>query len=324
MGERHSQAYKLHSKVKINGFWDVIPTKAKKLGLKFNGKVYPTLDSLMDDSDIEAVSICSPNVSHFNILKHAIKSRKKILVEKPIVTKSEHCDIIMKLMRKTSARVMVGHTHRFFPCNIALKKILDSGKIGTPRIINTFDYIPGRIKGQKMPPWIKSKKMSGGGILMTDLVHTVDKISWLMNSKIKKVSAPLLSDFITKRKLDDAGMANLWLKNGSMASCVHVCPSPGTWDMSTKIIGTKGEVSLKFAGDLKLYKNKITSINYPHKGNYITHSNAGFYNEIDEFIKSIEEKREPKINYKDGISAVRIILALYKSFMTKKPVSIAN
>ena len=322
MGARHAQAYNLHSKVDIKGFYDVKKSLAKNLALQFKRRIYSTMDSVLDDPEVDAVSICSPNTSHFNALKLAIKSGKNILIEKPIVTTLKHCNIITNLLRKTDLKVMVGHTNRFFPCNLSLKSVLESGRIGDPKIINTFDYMPGRIEGQKMPSWIKMKKVSGGGVFMTDLIHTVDKISWFMDSHIKKVSSPMLSNFITNKNVEDAGIAVLWLENGSVATCVHGCPSPGTYDMSTKIIGTKGEISLKFAEELKVYKKKISTINYPHKGNLLAHFKVGFFAEIDEFVKSINENRVPKVSYKEGIRAVRVILALYESFKTKRPIVI--
>lgn len=324
MGERHACAYKISNKVNIRGFFDTKKPLAKKLSSTFKGNVYSTLDSLIEDDSIDAVNICTPNSFHFEPLQLAIENEKYVLVEKPIVTTEKECSLIEKLMEKSCSKIMVGHTHRFFPCNLALKSLLDSGKIGKPKLINTFDFIPGRIKGQKMPQWIKSKEMSGGGVFMTDLVHTIDRISWFMESPITKALSPFLSDFITKRGLEDVGVAVLWLKNGSLATCVQGCPSAGAWDMSTKIIGAKGEINMEFAGKLELVKEKISSINYSHKGNYLKHSNAGFASEISEFIECVKRDRKPIIDYKHGIKAIRVVLALYESFRKKKPIFIKN
>ena len=258
------------------------------------------------------------------ILKKAIKHEKDVLVEKPIVTTLEHCRSVMKMMRKSSSKVMVGHTHRFYPCNLALKTVLDSGKIGIPKIINTFDYIPGKNPGQKMPQWMKVGKISGGGVFMTDLIHTVDKISWWMESPIEKVFTPMMSNFIAQKGVEDAGIAVIWLKNGSMATCTHGCPSPGEADMAVKVIGTKGEAAMEFGKNLDVYRDSKLPIDYIHKGNLKRHNSSAFDAEINEFVTSILKNRQPKITYKDGIQAVNVILALYKSFKTKRPVLIEN
>jgi predicted dehydrogenase len=320
MGQRHAEAYARHSSVKIGGFFDVQSFLAKKLANSYNTIAYRNLDQIMNDSSINAVSICTPNALHFEMLKSAIESEKNILVEKPIVTTAKQCDSLLRLIRKFASRVMVGHTHRFYPCNLALKSLLDSGRIGKPRIINTFDYIPGRNPGQKMPKWVKQGKISGGGVLMTDFIHTVDKIPWLMSSPIRKVHAHLMSNFISGFGVEDAVVASIELANGAVATCVHGCPSPGAFDMSVKVIGTKGEVDMKFAAELIIIKNRQISINYPYRKKPLEHTKNAFFSEIDEFVQSIIEKRRPVITHFDGIRAVNTILALYKSFKEKRAV----
>jgi len=324
MGDRHVNAYSKRSDVIISGVFDQKRFLARSIASKFKTKIFSRIEDIMEDSYIDAISICTPNSFHYIYLKMGIKSGKKILVEKPIVTEQKECDAINKIMKNSKSRIMVGHIHRFFPCNVALKKLLNSKRIGTPRIVNTFDFIPGRTKGQSLPNWIKSPELSGGGVFMTDLIHTVDKISWLMNSEVVKVYTPFLSNFITSHQVEDAGIAILWLKNGVTATCTHGCPSPGMWDMSTKIIGKKGEISLRFAEELKIYKNSISEVDYPFKGNYDKHSDYGFFKEISEFVQAVKKDREPSINHRDGIKAVKVVLSLYESYKKKLPIEIKS
>lgn len=322
MGQRHAEVYSKHPRVTISGFFDIQNLLARKLASKYGTITYNEFTDIMEDSSIDAVSICTPNALHFDMLKFAIESEKNILVEKPIVTTSEHCNSLLKMMEKSTSKIMVGQTHRFYPCNIALKSLLDSNKVGIPKIVNTFDYIPGRNPGQIMPKWIKQDKISGGGVLMTDFIHTVDKIPWLMNSPIRKVHAHLISNFISKSNVEDAIVTSMELTNGVVATCVHGCPSPGAFDMSIKIIGTNGEINMRFADELEIIKRERTSIDYPHRGNPKEHTDNAFFSEINEFINSIIEKRKPKVTHFDGILAVQIILAIYRSFKEKRTITI--
>jgi len=319
MGKRHAEAYHFHPSVEIKGFYDIKTSLASNLASKYNARVYTDMFSAIEDH-VDAISVCTPNSLHFDILKSAIRLEKHILVEKPIVITLEHCNLIEKMMRGSSSKVMVGHIHRFFPCNIALKSVINSNKIGTPIVVNTFDYIPGKNPGESVPHWMMSKKFGGGGVLMNDLIHTVDKISWLLNSSIKKVFTPTMSSFGVKGDVENVGIVILWMANGAVATCTHGCPSPGSAEMSTKIIGVKGEVTLKFAANLEINKKSKSIIKYKHKGNYLKQSKIAFESEINEFVKSIKENRAPKVSYKDGIKAVKVILALYDSFKSKQPI----
>jgi len=320
MGMRHADAYKKIPTVIISGFYDVKNSIASSVASQYRSNAYKSVEEIVSDSNIDAVSICTPNSQHYEILDMAIKAGKHILVEKPIVTTERHCELLEKTAKKYK-KIMVGHTHRFYQCNIALKSVLESGTIGKPKIINIFDYIPGKNPGQSVPLWTKEKKF-GGGILMTDFIHTVDKLSWFTGKAIKKVHTHMLSNFITNGSVEDAIMCTIELEGDLIANCIHCCPSPGTTDMSTKIIGTEGEVRMTFANEIAVLKESITQIDYPFRGNYMNHSADAFYSEIDEFVKSIIEKREPKVSLKDGINAVRTILALEKSYKVKRPITL--
>ena len=323
MGQRHAETYKKISRhVEIKGFYDIETKLADRLASRYHAKTYDSADSAIEDPEVDAISVCTPNALHYEILKNAIKHQKNVLVEKPIVTTVEHCRSVMSMMNKSSIKIMVGHTHRFYPCNLALKSVLYSGKIGRPRIINTFDFIPGKNPGQKMPRWMKVRKISGGGVFMTDLIHTVDKISWLLNSPITKVFTPMMSNFIEQRDVEDAGIAILWLKNGAIATCTHGCPSPGAADMSIRVMGTSGEASLEFGKKLTLHKNIASNVKYKYQGNLLKHNSQAFSDEINGFVNSILYDRQPTVTYRDGVGAVRVILALYESFRQNRPVSI--
>jgi len=173
-----------------------------------------------------------------------------------------------------------------------------------------------------MPEWVKDQNLSGGGVFMTDFVHTVDKISWLFDSEIVKVYSPMLSSLTSNETVEDIGMATLWLKNGIVVNCVHGCPSPGCVDMSIKIIGTEGEIDMEFAGKLNVLKDSLISIDYECKGNSNEHTLLAFNQEMNEFVSSILENRKPVVDYIIGIKAVKIILKLYESSRGDKPLVI--
>jgi UDP-N-acetylglucosamine 3-dehydrogenase len=322
MGNRHAKFYKQNKNVNIHGFYDSNQKLAIDLANKFHSKYFLDIDSIMNDVNIDAISICTPNALHYDLLVKGIKKNKHILVEKPIVTTLKECQNLEKIMKKVTTKIMVGHTHRFYPCNIALKSLLKSGKIGIPKVLNCFEYIPGRNPTDKMPTWIKNSEISGGGVLMTDFVHTIDKLSWILESKIKKVYAPFISNFISGKNVEDVAIVNLWFENGSVATCVTGCPSPGGIDSNIRVIGKKGEIQMEFAGKLNLLTTKKSSKKYKHQEEYQKHSDYAFKLEIDEFVKAIIYNLKPKITYMDGINTIKTVFAIYKSNEKNIPIEL--
>ena len=89
--QRHAYEYSLNKDVKIVGFFDYVESRAKEMAKEFNAKVYPTLESLLEDKNVDSVSVCVANSFHSDITIKALRSGKNVLCEKPMATNLEDC-----------------------------------------------------------------------------------------------------------------------------------------------------------------------------------------------------------------------------------------
>jgi len=85
---------------------------------------------VLHDSDIKAVSICTPHKTHFNIAKDVLLSGKNVLVEKPMTQNTKEADELYDMARSKGLSLCVGHIFRFNNAIDKAKSLVSSGSLG--------------------------------------------------------------------------------------------------------------------------------------------------------------------------------------------------
>lgn len=81
---RHIPEYDAHRQAEIVGYFDYDRSKAEDMVRKFGGRIYDSVDELLADPALDAVSVCVANNAHASISIKALESGKNVLVEKPM------------------------------------------------------------------------------------------------------------------------------------------------------------------------------------------------------------------------------------------------
>ena len=82
---------------------------------------------LISDKTVDAVHICTPNKLHSKLSILSMEHGKHVLVEKPMALKLSDCKKMNHVAKKMNVKLMIGHTYRFYPSSLAVKKIIDFG-----------------------------------------------------------------------------------------------------------------------------------------------------------------------------------------------------
>ena len=122
---RTSGQISLHSVV------DNSPTVLEQCRKEFGSLDY-RLDyhDLLSDPDVSAAHICSPNASHFDIASSFLRSKKHVLVEKPLALRTSEAFELVRLAEANRRVLCVGHVHRFNNGVRELRKVVGSGVLG--------------------------------------------------------------------------------------------------------------------------------------------------------------------------------------------------
>jgi predicted dehydrogenase len=212
MGKAHSLAYAAMPMF----FWpsparpvrsvivDVTEELAKNAAQRYGWNDYSTSwQNVVDDPEIDAIDIATPNHLHAEIAIAAAKAGKHVICEKPLAPTVEQAKLMVEAVEQAGVVNAVAFSYRRTPAVVLAKKYIDEGSIGD---ILSFrgTYLQDWSADPDSPlSWRFQKKIAGSGAIGDIGSHVVDLARYLVG-EITQVSS-VVSTFITERPLQTGG-----------------------------------------------------------------------------------------------------------------------
>ena len=176
IAESHIQQYNVMPDVEVVAMADLIPGKAEafkeKWGVKGDVRFYPDHKSMIDNEELDAVSVCTYNATHAECTIYALEHGINVLLEKPMcVTLDEAADIV-RAEKKSGKILSIGFQPRYDANMQMIKKIVESGTLGEIYYIQTGG---GRRRGIPNSTFIE-KKTAGIGALGDIGCYSLDMV----------------------------------------------------------------------------------------------------------------------------------------------------
>ena len=317
---------------------DVIEEVARSYEQTYGIPCTTDLDDLLDNPEVEAVVVSTPHHLHAPLGIEAAKAGKHVIVEKPMATTLEDADALIDACRR--AQVLCSSKEAVSVYNAAARKareLVQAGVIGEVMAIQLFgqsdkpkSYWTGGYSGRVQTTWRKSKRESGGGILIMNYIYDMHRIRFITGLEVRRVFAEYgtyrtdveVEDFITvSLRYDNRALGVI-----SISSCVPGARAPGgTSVRANRIVGTEGQISFEGQG-LSVYTEK--GGDGLEKGTWNTVScsedagNMGYPMYFDRFAQAAMEGREPDFPGEEGRKNLEIVLAAYRSGEIHEPVDL--
>ncbi|WP_081210700.1 Gfo/Idh/MocA family protein [Salegentibacter sediminis] len=136
---------------------------------------YNEVDDLLNNSEINAVYIATPPVSHLELTLKAIKAGKNIYLEKPMALNREEADIIIKALKKSDVKLSLAHYRRKLPVFTKVRELLDQEAIGKVGFVDIqVLQSQGPQDFELMENWRVNPRISGGGYFHDLAPHHLD------------------------------------------------------------------------------------------------------------------------------------------------------
>ena len=164
IAEAHMESYLRMKDAKVVAMADLIPGKAEKFAKRYgveNCHFYPDHKSMLDNEQLDAVSICTYNTQHAPCAIYALEKGVNVLLEKPMCVTTEEAVEIMRAEKKSGKVLSIGFQPRLDENMQMIKKIVDSGVLGKIYYIQTGG---GRRRGIPNSTFIE-KKTAGIGAM---------------------------------------------------------------------------------------------------------------------------------------------------------------
>ena len=199
---RHLPEYATNPHAKLVGYYDKIRERSVQMAELYGGKVYETYYDMINDPEIDAVSICVENRNHAEITNAALYAGKHVLVEKPMAVTLAECESMVAAAEFNGKHLMVGHNMRFDPVHRRAKELLQAGVIGD---IITFRTTIGNAGPEGWSPdrdaWFFDKDKAAMGALSDLGIHKLDLMQYLTGQTVIETTAKVM----TLNKHDDHG-----------------------------------------------------------------------------------------------------------------------
>lgn len=284
VGSLHAKIYSTLPDVKLTFLCDLIPNRTRVI----KGKDITYSKDFREAFDkVDAVSIAVPTSLHYAIAKEFLKRGVDVLIEKPITSNLKDAEALIKLAKKNSLILQVGHVERF---NKALQAI--KGIPGEIKFIECHRIGPFKRRGIDV------------SVVLDLMIHDIDIILALINSDIKKIEAVGVN---VVTDLPDIANAKLIFENGTVC---NITSSRVSDDLIRKIriFKEKCYISLDYKKqEVKIYrkvKNKIYKKDIPIK------KEQPLELELMTFINCVKERKQPPISGEEAKRALEIALKI--------------
>ena len=276
------------------------------------------IDNVLSDKKIEAVIVCSPTPTHYDIIKKCVAQKKHVFCEKPISFSEDEIKELITIKNKQNIFIQVGLNRRFDQDFLVAKEKIDSGALGdihTIHITNHDASIP-RFKFLK----------SSGGMLFDLCIHDFDMLNFLTGKKIKEIYVNG-GVFIDKRLRDiddvDNAIITLELESGVLCSIDSSRQTHYGYDQRIELFGSKGMVLVENKKDnLCSLSDSNQTKSSKIKNSFIERYRDSYLNELEHFYNSIVSNTTPNVGPENILSAIQVADAGRQSLKNKRPQSV--
>ena len=163
-------------------------------------KAYGDYHDLLADPEVELVHVCTPNTSHYPMVKEALAAGKQLIVEKPLAMTSGQSRELVELAKRANVVAAVDFNYRFYPMNQQARAMVQAGEVGRIYAVHG-SYLQDWLYLETDYNWRVEPDLGGESRAVADVgSHWCDLIQFIIGSRIKRVFADLAIMHQTRMK----------------------------------------------------------------------------------------------------------------------------
>jgi predicted dehydrogenase len=311
---------------------------------------------LVERDDIDAVDICSPNVTHHDIAIAAARAGKIVLCEKPLAMNAAEGRAMVEAVEQAGVPNMVWFNYRRVPAIALARQLVEEGRLG--RVFHyRAKYLQDWTISAKVPQggqtlWRLDVDVAGSGVTGDLLAHSIDTAIWL-NDAIASVSA-MTETFIKEREvqgqpgvtkpvgIDDACAFLVRFQNGSIGTFESTRYARGRKNQNTfEVNGEHGSIAfdLEDAHRLQYFDHRddshvhgwrdilVTDNEHPYMAHWwvpgcVIGYEHTFINALADFLTGLETGQPTQPDFRCAQETQRVCDAVLESARTGRWVDV--
>jgi predicted dehydrogenase len=274
---------------------------------------YETMEKMADNPDIDVVYVVTPNGLHAEHTIKGLKAGKHVFCEKPMEVSVEKCEQMISEAKKANRMLAVGYRCQYDPNHIECRRLASEKVFGELKMIEA-----GFSRGITATEWRVKKALSGGGPLMDVGIYALQTCRFVSGREPIEITAKFgpITDAEKFKEVEESVEWEMTFPGGLKTKC-RTSYAQGD-ERGFTVTAEKGTFGLDPA------YNYNSSRGTRSDGQAISASNVNqFAAEMDDFAQCIMNNKPIKISGGEGLQDVKIMMAIYESARTGKPVKLA-
>lgn len=344
----HVEAYRTLDDVEVVGLCDVDVDRARQVADASQiPEAFGSVTDLLNyrtagGRGIDILSVCTPHPTHEAVVTEAAEAGVHVLCEKPIATDLEAARRMVEVCEHHDVAFGVLFQRRFWPAAQQLREKIEDGSIGNPILGHCSVLLHRDPEYYSSAAWRGTWKSDGGGVLMTQGIHYIDLLQWYLGSVVEVHGHTATFKHGENMETEDTAVATLRFDSGALATLsasTAVSPSLGvqlritgntgaTAQLTEFPEGTDGRLDLWAEGETiesgqtwpaeAVANTDLSTINAALK--------PWHQQQIAQFVDAVRNKTNsegdstPAVTGADATKSLRILLAVYESSRTGRPV----
>lgn len=323
-GKNHALAYADYDRCELALVCDADPERARVTGEQL-GVSWTADTEDVAASDVDGVSIATPDHLHTGVTTAMLRAGKSVFVEKPLATTLEEAKRLAAAAAGSGRIAMVDFQNRWNPAFMGIKESVSQGEIGAP--VMGYARLSDSITVAES--WLSWAGKSGPEWFL--FPHTIDIASWILGQEPVSVYALGKRGILSGRGIDcwDAIQALVQFESCFFTfetSWVVPAGSPSVVDSRFVLYGESGKVDYDWAYNGLTYVRERAE--YPwipigtrDRYGHLTHF---VYEPMRHFADCLAGTAVPETSFADGLRNVAVIDAIRRSLAEKRPVELAT
>lgn len=325
----HLEAYRSTLGVEVVTVCDVDPERARTRAAAYGVPHAVTRVEDVLDLGVDLLSVCTPHPVHEEVVLAAAAAGVHVLCEKPVAVDLAAGVRMVAACRDAGVRLGGVFQRRFWPAAQQLRRAVDDGTLGEPVLAQVTALMHRTTAYYADDPWRGSWAADGGGVLMTQTIHQLDLLRWLLGP-VETVQGATATyrhgDYI---EVEDSATALLTFANGAMATVLATTAAEPNLGIDLTVTGSTGATlglrelpegaeavtHLWAVGDragerLRTADGRLPKVDLPAINSGLVPFHAL---QVADFVGAVREGRDPLVTGEDALAALAIVLAIYAS-----------
>jgi predicted dehydrogenase len=287
--------------------------------------VTDSLEEVLADKTIRSVILLTPPTTHQDLVQRSAAAGKHVLLEKPLEVTVERGRQAVEAMEKAGLRFGIVLQHRFRAASRRLAELVRSGELGALASASAY------IRWWRSPEYFAQpgrgmKARDGGGVLLTQAIHTLDLFQSL-TGPIARVAAMARTSPLRAIDTEDIVCAAVEFANGAIGTIDATTVSYPGFPERIELACENGTAVLSVETLEVFWKDgRVERMEGSSAGgggaDPMAFSHEAHKALIADFLDAVEEGRDPAVSGREALKVQVLIEALLRSSDEGRPIDI--